>query len=477
MAGMDGSSIASLPDPLPPTAPLSPRVRSQFEAFLVLRRNPLELWGAAAYEEGVLPGRFLGREQLMLNDPDAIRHVLVDNHENYGRNIGARRVLQPVLGDGLFLAEGKAWRHQRRTVAPSMAPRVMPILARHVVAASMTEEANLAAGAGRPVELLPRLQHLALGIAGQSMFSLEMGGYGAEMRAMLLRYAGRFAQPGFLDLLLPAGTQSPLDRGRAGFRKQWLRFMDRMIDAREGQARTDSQPRDLFDLLADARDPETGEGFDRAQLRDEVATMILAGHETTAVTLFWACYLAALYPAHAARIAAEADAADLSADGAAAAVRQLPFTRAFIDETLRLYPPAFLIVREALGPDKVAGRPIAKGTVVSMSPWVLGRHRRFWTDPERFDPTRFLPGAPPPPRYAYMPFGAGPRICVGAQFALTEAVIVLARLMRAFRIEFFGRGTVVPRGFVTTQPDRPVRFILTPRAPVPATQRMELAPF
>ena len=442
---------------------MSPRQRTQLEAFLVLRRNPLELWGPLAYREGVLPGRFLGREQLMLNDPEAIRHVLVDNHENYGRNLGARRVLQPVLGDGLFLAEGKAWRHQRRTIAPSMAPRVMPVLARHVVAASATEEALLAAGAGRPLELLPRLQHLALAIAGQSMFSLEMAGFGAEMRAMLLRYAVSYAQPGFLDLLLPATVQSPLDRGRAAFRRDWLRFMDRVIDARERQGRTGEEPRDLFDLLAAARDPETGEGFDRTQLRDEVATMILAGHETTAVTLFWACYLAALYPHHAERMAAEAGAADLSPDGAAAAIKSLPFIRAFIDETLRLYPPAFLIVREALAPDRVAGRDIAAGTVVSMSPWVLGRHQGMWADPDRFDPARFLPGAPQPPRYAYMPFGAGPRICVGAQFALTEAVIVLARLMRAFRLEFFGRGTVVPRGFVTTQPDRPVRFILTKR--------------
>ncbi len=460
---MDGSFAVAAR--LPPKAPPSPRLRSQFEAFLVLRRNPLELWGPAAYEEGVLPGRFLGREQLMLNDPDAIRHVLVDNHENYGRNVGARRVLQPVLGSGLFLAEGKAWRHQRRTIAPSMAPRIMPVLARHVVAASAVTEAALAESAVRPVELLPRLQHLALTIAGQSMFSLEMAGYGRELRAMLMSYAQRYAQPGFLDLLLPGTMQSPLDRKRASFRRNWLRFMDRMIDAREKQGRTGDAPRDLFDLLADARDPETGEGFNRAQLRDEVATMILAGHETTAVTLFWACYLAALYPDHAARLAAEADAADLSPEGAAASVRQLPLTRAFIDETLRLYPPAFLIVREALAPDVVAGRQIAAGTVVSMSPWVLHRHRKFWTDPDQFDPSRFLPGAAPPPRYAYMPFGAGPRICVGAQFALTEAVIVLARLMRAFRLEFFGRGTVIPRGFVTTQPDRPVRFILTPRRP------------
>ena len=459
---MDGSH-APLPRLMPPKPPVTTRQRSQLEAFLVLRRNPLELWGEAAYEKDILPGRFLGREQLMLNAPDAIRHVLVDNHENYGRNIGARRVLQPVLGSGLFLAEGKAWRHQRRTIAPSMAPRIMPILARHVVAASTVEEGALAGIAGRPVALLPRLQQLALRIAGQSMFSLEMASYGREMRALLMRYAERFAQPGFLDLLLPDTMQSPLDRGRAGFRREWLRFMDRMIDAREAQGRPEGEPRDLFDLLAAARDPETGEGFDRAGLRDEVATMILAGHETTAVTLFWACYLAALMPHHAERMAQEAAAADLSPEGAAGAVRALPFTRAFIDETLRLYPPAFLIVREALGPDTVAGRAIAAGTVVSMSPWVLHRHRAFWPDPDRFDPARFLPGATPPPRYAYMPFGAGPRICVGAQFALTEAVIVLARLMRSFRLGFFGRGTVIPRGFVTTQPDRPVYFLLAKR--------------
>ena len=258
---------------------MSPRQRTQLEAFLVLRRNPLELWGPAAYEEGVLPGRFLGREQLMLNDPEAIRHVLVDNHDNYGRNLGARRVLQPVLGQGLFLAEGKAWRHQRRTIAPSMAPRIMPVLARHIVTASEAEEAVLAGSAGRPLELLPRLQHLALSIAGQSMFSLEMAGFGTQMRAMLLRYAQDYAQPGFLDLLLPGTMQSPLDRGRAGFRRDWLRFMDRLIDVREAQTRPDDEPRDLFDLLASARDPETGEGFNRAQLRDEIATMILAGHE------------------------------------------------------------------------------------------------------------------------------------------------------------------------------------------------------
>ncbi len=456
------SSLSALPRP-----PVTARQRSQLEAFLVLRRNTLELWGDAAYEDEILSGRFLGREQLMLNQPEAIRHVLVANHANYGRNAATHRVLQPLLGGGLFLAEGEPWKHQRRTVAPAMAPRMMPVLARHVVTATAVTEAALAGEHG-VVELLPHLQRLALRIAAQSMFSLEAAEFGGAMRAKLMQYGLRFARPGVLDLVLPKGMTSPLDRGRAAFRREWLQLMDRIIDRRERQPLAESsaaegQPRDLFDMLATARDPQTGAGFSRAQLRDEISTMIIAGHETTAVTLFWACYVAAKLPAQQDRIAAEVAGVDLSADNAAAALKGLVWTRAFIDEALRLYPPAFLIVRVAKAADEIAGRRIEAGTVVSVSPWVLHRHRRRWDAPDSFDPTRFLPGAPPPARYAYLPFGAGPRICVGAQFALTEAVLVLARLLQSFRLELAGPGCVVPRGYVTTQPDRPARFILSRR--------------
>ena len=446
-----------------PRPPMPTRLRSQVESFLVLRRNPLELWGAPAYEQDILGGRFLGREQLMLNSPEAIRHVLVANHENYGRNIGAKRVLQPLLGSGLFLAEGAAWRYQRRTIAPAMAPRSMPVLSRHVVAASRHTEAKLNGLTGQPIVLMPHLQKLALHIAGQSMFSLEMAGFGRELRALFIEYALRFGQPGALDLILPASVPSPLDIKRRTFRARWLRFIDRLIDAREAQAPVDGQARDLLDMLTAARDPETGAGFSRAQLRDEVATMILAGHETTGVTLFWACYVAARLPDQQDRLAAEAATVDLSEDGAANALRELPAIRAHVDETLRLYPAAFLLAREALAPDVIAGHKVAAGTVVSIAPWVLHRHRKLWADPDRFDADRFMPGAPPPSRYSYITFRARPRNCVGAQFALTEAVLVLARLLRSFRISFAGRGAVMPRGFVTTQPDRPVHFVLERR--------------
>ncbi len=441
--------------PIPPHPPVATRLRSQAEAFFTLRRNPLELWGALAYEEDIIAGRFLGRGQMMLNAPDAIRHVLVTNAANYRRNLATHRVLAPILGEGLFLAEGEAWRHQRRTIAPALAPRTMPMLATHVRAATAAKLAELEPLAHRPVELLPHMQSLALSIAGQSMFSVEMAGFGAELRTLITQYGLRLAQPGPFDLVFPATWRTPQDRARAAFRAQWVAFLDRLIEARRATPTDPGAARDLFDLLDSARDPQTGEGFTHAQLRDEVSTMILAGHETTAVTLFWCLYLAALYPDAQETIAHEAAGATEPAD--------LPHTRAHIDEALRLYPPAFLIVREAIAADEVAGRAIAPGTVITVSPWVLHRHRRLWTDPLAFDPARFLPGATPPDRFAYMPFGAGPRICVGASFAITEAVLVLSAVLARFRIAFAGAGTVLPLGRVTTQPDRPVRFVLSPR--------------
>jgi cytochrome P450 len=448
---------------VPPRPPVPTRQRTQLEAFLVLRRNMLEVWGGPAYEKEFLTGSFLGRKQVMLNAPEAIRHVLVDNHENYRRNPATRRIVQPIFGNGLFLSEGEPWRFQRRTIAPAMAPRTLPILAGHVVTATEAAEAKLAALTYRPIELLPHLQHLALEIAGRSMFSLEMSGFGEELRSLLMSYGIRYAQPRLLDLLMPEGVPTPADRGRAAFREEWLAFLDRLIAFRRTLPSEEGRPRDLFDLLSSARDPETGAGFDHAQLRDEVSTMILAGHETTGDSLFWACYLAALYPDHQAGLAREAAAADLTHPQAHASLSALPNIRAHIDETLRLYPPAFMLIRQAIDADTIQDHAIEPGTVITIAPWLLHRHRARWQNPDAFDHTRFLPGAPPPARYTYMPFGAGPRICVGAQFALTEATLVMARILQKFRIELSGSGAVLPRAIVTTQPDRPVRFVLTPR--------------
>ena len=446
-----------------PPRPAYPRAPPSLPAFLrAVRTNALLMWPDAAYETDSLVSRSLGKTQMLLNAPDAIHHVLVENPGNYRRTPASYRILRPIAGDGLLLSEGEAWRHQRRTIAPAMAPRVIPLLARHIAAVAEEAVASVGARSGEPLNLLAFMQFTALEIAGRSMFSLEMGAFGAEMRNMLTEFGNGLAQPYLLDMLLPPSIRAPRDFRRRRFQRRWMALMDRIIEARLSAAH-DGAPRDLFDLLRDARDPETGAAFTRPQLCDQVATMIVAGHETTAITLFWSLYLLAHDPGAQLAIARETEGLDLGPDSAPDLLGGLAQTRAVISETLRLYPPAFTLARAAIGPDRAGDIDIPKGAAVLIAPWVLHRHRRLWRDPDAFDPSRFLPGAPTPPRFAYLPFGAGPRVCVGAQFALAEATLVLAAMVQAFEISLDGDQPVMPSPVITTQPDRAPDFLIARR--------------
>ncbi|EKS33975.1 cytochrome P450 [Afipia clevelandensis] len=448
------------PPLVPPRPPMAPDDLSALGRLALIRSNAIASWGPRAYEEDIVKGRFFGRSSFILNTPDAIRHILVENYENYTRTPAAFRVLRPILGEGLLLAEGKAWKNQRRTLAPAFAPRAIPLLIPHMLAATDDAIGMLRAQAGAPVDLREAMQRLALDIAGRTMFSFEIDRHGAALRDFVNDYGERLAQPRFFDLLLPPGWPSPRDISRALFRRRWTRFMRTLISERRAKSAGDAAPHDLFGLMVAARDPETGEAFTDEQLGDQVSTMILAGHETTATALFWSLYLLALDAPTQDELAAEASRALASGPPDAA---RLTFTRAVLDETMRLYPPAFLIVRAAAGPDAVPGADIAKKDVVLISPWLLHRHEKLWDQPNAFRPSRFLPGNPPPDRFAYLPFGVGPRVCIGAQFALTEATLALAKLIAAFKVELLDHAPVTPVGVVTTQPDRSPMFRITPR--------------
>lgn len=446
---------------IPPRPPLAPENLTAFERLSLIRKNAIASWGKEAYEEDIIRGRFFRRSSFILNTPEAIRHVLVDNYENYTRTPAGFRVLRPILGEGLLLAEGRTWKTQRRTLAPAFSPRAVSLLVPHMVSAADEAIAALDAKRGSPLDLREAMQHLALDVAGRTMFSFEIARHGAALRGFVNDYGERLARPHFLDLLLPLGWPTPKDISRALFRRKWTRFMSTLIAERKAMGVEGSAPRDLFDLMVAARDPETSEAFTDAQLGDQVSTMILAGHETTAVALFWALYLLALDTPTQEAVAQEAGAA-VTASGAPD-FSKLTFTRAVIDETLRLYPPAFLIVRAARGPDVVAGISVAQGDVLMIAPWVLHRHEKLWRDPNMFEPTRFLPGNPPPDKFAYLPFGVGPRVCIGAQFAITEATLVLAKIIGTFKVELIDKAPITPMAVVTTQPDRAPMFRLVRR--------------
>ena len=434
--------------------------------FAAMRTNALQIWPKAAYEQDAVVGRIplTGRVRVLVNTADAIHRVLVENTANYRRSGATIRILRPIVGDGLLLSEGEEWRHQRRTMAPAMAPRIVPMMARHVALATEETMARVTQlAANFPVDILATVQFLALEIAARSMFSLEMGEYGAALRRHITEFAGGLGRPYILDLIMPAAIPTLRDFARMRFRARWIAFMDEIIEARLRAPADPDKPRDLFDLLLAARDPETGAAFTRAQLRDQMATMIVAGHETTALTLFWSMYLLASSPAEQERMADEIRDLDLTPDRAAEALAKLPYTKAVVNESLRLYPPAFALTRIAAGPDQVGDVAVQRGSLIMIAPWVLQRHRRLWKDPDAFNPSRFLGDAPLAHRYAYMPFGAGPRICIGAQLALTEACLVLATFIQRFQVTMADSRPVLPAAVIVTHPDRAALFRLRPR--------------
>jgi len=462
-------SIAEVIDPpvshpplVPPFPPRAPENMGRLARIAAIRNSTIGSWGQRAYEDDVIQGRFFGHSSFILNTPAAIRHVLVENYENYTRTPAGIRVLRPMLGEGLLLAEGRNWKHQRRTLAPAFTPRAVTTLVPHMVSAIDETVAALDRQRDTPTDLREVMQRMTLEIAGRTMFSFSMAHHGATLRDFVIEYGSRLARPHFFDLVLPTGWPSPQDISRAFFRRRWTRFIQALIAERRAAGKAeDAPPRDLFELMVAARDPETGQAFSDEQLGDQVATMILAGHETTATALFWSLYMLALDPATQDRVAAEVRgiANDDSAD-----IERLKFTRAVIDETMRLYPPAFLIARAAAGSDTLGnGLNVVRGDIILIAPWLLHRHEKLWHDPNAFVPERFGPGAPAPDRFAYLPFGVGPRVCIGAHFAIVEATLALAKIVGAFRIELIDRAPVMPMGVVTTQPDRSPPFRLTRR--------------
>jgi cytochrome P450 len=445
---------------IPPSPPRAPATMTTLGRMKMMRESVIATWGQRAYEEDIVQGRFFGRSSFILNTPDAIRHVLVDNYENYTRTPAGLRVLRPILGQGLLIAEGRAWKYQRRTLAPAFTPRAVTTLVPHMLAATDDTILKLKAARNAPVDLREAMQRMTLEIAGRTMFSFGMDRHGAALRDFVMEYGDRLARPHFLDLLLPLSWPSPQDFARARFRKRWTAFVGMLMAERRAAGKNEgAPPNDLFDLMGAARDPETGAAFTDEQLGDEVATMILAGHETTATALFWSLYLLSLDPATQEQVAAEVQGATVNG---ALDLERLKFTRAVVEETMRLYPPAFLIARAAAGPDTIAGRPVRKNDVILIAPWLLHRHEKLWRDPNAFVPSRFMTGTPPD-RFAYLPFGVGARVCIGAHFALVEATLALAKIIGAFRVSLLDKEPVMPLGVVTTQPNRSPMFAIAAR--------------
>lgn len=459
---MMSASAAAPPTPgptklVPPMPPMPANDVGGLRVLLALRRNAYEAFPPRCLDEPVVALKAAGRYLVLATSPDAIRHIMLTEAQDYVRLPLGKRVLGPIVGRGLLVSEGETWREQRRAMAPAFTPRNIPVMARHIVQCAAATCKRLERSAGREIDLLQELQMLSLEIAATSLFSMEAATFGAQLRETVQEYMETIGRLHPTDVLLPESIPTPLRARRAAFRRRWLKLIGSIIEVRRGAERT-AAPRDLFDLLSQAH------GADRQDLlADEVSTMIVAGHETTALTLFWMCTLLALAPAWQAALAEEALRHDLTPEGAAASLPNLTLTRAVVEETLRLYSPAFMTGRLAKATRHVCGTEIPSGAIVLLPYWLLHRNERWWSHPDTFDPTRFL-GEAQPERLAYLPFGVGRHVCIGAQLALSEAILAIARVLAQFTLEMRPGRPVLPVGRLSTRPDHSPSFVLRARA-------------
>jgi cytochrome P450 len=432
-----------------------------WQSYRIARRNVLELIPQAAYETPVLTG---GKRPgwVMITDPPAMERVLKDRVEAYPKNAILKRLMQPRRGENMIVAEGESARRQRKAFAPVFAARALegaaPIMTE--AARDMLARIEAARGAGGPVDVFPQMSAATCDI----ICDLVLSGRDAVDRDGLRRSVDGFvATQGRISLFDILGVPNSVPRpfeltDRSRLRMD--RMADRAIDAR--LARGPSDPPDLLDLML-APDPETGARLDRLTVRNNLLGFLFAGHETTALALTWALYLLAFDQSVQARARAEVRAAlgDRAAAGWADLDR-LQLVGRVISEALRLYAPAGFLTRAAQEDDELAGKPVRAGMTVILPIHAMHRHRALWEAPDAFDPDRFLPErAAGRHRFAYLPFGGGPRICIGAALALQEARILLATFLARYAVALPEGFAPRPQMWFTLRPAGGMPLILT----------------
>lgn len=435
---------------LPAQVPLATQPLGVWGSLQAGRRNVLELIPEIATHAPIISGR-TGKRWHMVMDPEALRRILRDRVEDYPKSTVTKQILEPAIGDSLFVAEGQEWLWQRRTAAPVFTHRNVAALGPVMTAAADRASDRIGHGVGRAVNLFDEMVTATFEVISDVTFSGGEGFDRAAVHRAIEQYIAQTAKVSLLDILGAPPWVPRLNRMITGAAmRQTKSLADQAIEARKA-----SGPRpvpDLLDLLLAGEDPKSGRRMTTPELRDNLLTFIVAGHETTALTLSWALYLCAFDPAvqQAARAEAQAVLGDRAATSAD--LGALPLTRRIVDETLRLYPPAAFLSRTAQAEDLLCGREVRPGDTVILPIYALHRHHKLWQEPHRFNPARFAdPKAID--RFAYLPFGDGPRICIGANFALQEAVIILATLLARFRFALVPGKAPKPVMILTLRPE------------------------
>jgi cytochrome P450 len=452
-----------MPDSVPPftlvDVPGAVPLLGHLGAF---KKQPLQMLSAWWRQHGDALRFRLGPKTLHLfSHPDLAEDILVQQADRFVKVYDPQRPtgLALVLGNGLVTSSGEVWKRHRRIIQPIFHRSRMSAMADRMAQVGEQRVATWENHAGRTIDIAAEMMQLALEVISQTMFTTSMAQHIGPI-SHALRVSIKYAFDSFHNPLhLPLWV--PTVRNRE-FRAV-MQFLDGLMYGLLAERRQNrAQHGDLLDLLLQARDEETGEGLSDQELRDEALTIFAAGHETTANALAWTWYLLATHPEAKARFHEEVDRVLQGRMPNAGDLQHLPYTRAIFDESLRLYPPAPAVQRKAATSTTVGGLPLPAGALVLIGTYNLHRHPAFWPNPEQFLPERWLEGERPAARYAYLPFGAGPRACVGIHFASVEGPLLLALIGRRYDLHL-AQECVEPQLMVTLRPKGGIKMMLQPR--------------
>lgn len=438
-------------DRIPVKIPLIDQPAGIIKSWHLMRQNVLNIVPAAATTEKTLSGR-TGKRWHMIMDPSCIQRMLIERLQDYPKSTVTKNLLRPAIGESLFIAEGAEWRWQRRTSAPAFSHRSVTGLGPVMIRAAENCATRIAQAGPRAINMLDEMIATTFDVIADVTFSGDGSFHKDTVHDAIDSYVSDAGHVSLLDVLgAPDWIPRPGRMASSDTMEAMRRDADAAIERRAAQRKDTGSP-DLLDLLLDGQDPQNGRRMSTSELRDNLLTFIVARHENTALTLAWSFYLCAFDPQVQERARQQAQTVLGRRAATAEDLPQLTFIRQIVGEALRLYPPAGMVSRTARAYDRLGDAEIRPGDTVMIPIYALGRHKRFWERPDHFDPARFT-DRKSIPRFAYLPFGDGPRICIGASFAVQEAVIILATLLARFRFQAVPGRAPQPVMILTLRPE------------------------
>ncbi len=454
-------------DIVPPKPASRPEKVSLWQHMQLFRKDIFASQPERLYKAWMAEFKMPFFRSYFVNQPELVKKVLNEDPDNFPKSEIIRGALYSLLGDGVFVSNGEKWKQQRRIIDPAFeGGRLRDVFPSMLGAGHAAVERLTPHATGQPLEIEEQTSKLAADVIFRTLFSIPITDDDAkgvfenfrdyQRTQPLMNVASFFKLPQWMHLFQRDSTKQTSAKIRA--------LLKKLTDDRAAEIAAGSAPDDLATKIMTTADPLTGDKFTGDEMVDQVAIFFLAGHETSASALAWTLYLLALDQSAQLRVATEAQAASAEGDFTFKNLSKMPFTRNVFRESLRLYPPVPMMVRENLREEVFRERRIKVGSQIVLSPWHLGRHQRFWDKPDVFDPDRWdRPETKQPAREAYIPFSTGPRVCSGAGFAMVEGVLLLAMLVKAFKFNVVEGKVPVPAAHLTVRARDGIYLTLTPR--------------